>query len=200
MNCSSPEYLSKYTRNRLCSASATLFQSRSLNTLGVSGSFVASNRPNRNAICFAGDHRVGRGRPFSNRHRRTTLTVEQSPNNILNCRNFPFNGVKQPLLLVFLRRHCLLLNTGDRGPLSPHYRTTHPIRCTQSQCNEKALWAPARSLGACPLSVSPRGGKGLALCPKGWRVSMGFGGCEGAPHLNLLPLGEEVRPPSPTHA
>ena len=33
-----------------------------------------------------------------------------------------------------------------------------------------------------------------------WRPSITRGGCVAAPHLNLLPLGEEARPPGPAHA
>ena len=45
---------------------------------------------------------------------------------------------------------------------------------------------------ALPFGEGPAGGVG------GW-ASRGFGGCEAAPHLNLLPWGEEVRLPGPAH-
>ncbi len=51
--------------------------------------------------------------------------------------------------------------------------------------------------------VLPLGGSGLGCSPppsfraRSCRASMGVGGCRGAPHLNLLPWGEEVRLPRP---
>ena len=52
---------------------------------------------------------------------------------------------------------------------------------------------------------SPRSSPGGDPCITGLndvrrRTLTTRGGCKGAPHLNLLPLGEEARPPGPTHA
>ena len=70
---------------------------------------------------------------------------------------------------------------------------------------------PPASLNLSPRERGRRGGRpqGTPLrrplrnrgdWPRRWRTSITRGGCEGAPHLNLLPRGEGARPPGPTHA
>ena len=116
-------------------------------------------------------------------------------------------------------RHCRWPHT---GPLSPSRTpicsgSSSSVRCSRifscdvhadagqsvvALCNRRCRHftyektGPGQELGL-PL---PPLGKGLRRSPsgRGGRASMAFGGCWGAPHLNLLPGGEEVRPPGPT--
>ena len=105
---------------------------------------------------------------------------------------------------------------GRRGKTSRPHPCLPAGGCARSPAGE-GVGPRAAPASPRPLSISPSGREaggsgrpqGTPLrrplrnrgdWPRRWRTSITRGGCEGAPHLNLLPRGEEARPPGPTHA
>ena len=97
--------------------------------------------------------------------------------------------------------------SSQSSPVGRRGKTSRPHACPQAGCAKVSVGRRGktsrppllrRALGARALfQFPPEGGRFEALLFGERRTSITRGGCEAAPHLNLLPWGEEVRLPGP---